>query len=275
MDNVTMIASVKRPMQSYPLIGPNDPPPYSIFNAEGVANVLFVCDHSGRAIPEHMQQLGVADWVLEKHVAWDIGSGDVAQRLATRFDAPLICANYSRLVIDTNRPPDDLTLCVPLSEGIAIPGNMDMDEAEREARIQSFFDPYHAAVDARLDMMQENGTAPALIAVHSCTPVFDRVVRPWHIGVLWDKDPRIALPLLQHLSAMDGVCVGDNEPYSGRHPHDYTMDHHGEAARIPHVSIEIRQDLIDTAGGADIWAKVLGDALEEILADAALFTLRN
>jgi len=111
--------------------------------------------------------------------------------------------------------------------------------------------------------------------VHSCTPVFDRVVRPWHIGVLWDKDPRIALPLLQHLSAMDGVCVGDNEPYSGRHPHDYTMDHHGEAARIPHVSIEIRQDLIDTAGGADIWAKVLGDALEEILADAALFTLRN
>ena len=268
-----MNATVTPPIQDYPLIGPNDPPPVSTFNAESEAKVLFVCDHSGRAIPEHMQQLGVADWVLEKHVAWDIGSGDVAPCLATRFGAPLICANYSRLVVDTNRPPDNATLCTPLSEGIAIPGNMDLEDAEREARIKSFFDPYHAAVDARLDLMQASGIAPALIAVHSCTPVFDRVVRPWHIGVLWDKDPRIAQPLLQHLGEMDGICVGDNEPYSGRHPHDYTMDHHGEAARIPHVSIEIRQDLIDTAEGAERWATVLGDALEGILADPDLFTL--
>ena len=121
--------------------------------------------------------------------------------------------------------------------------------------------------------MRSRGIVPALIAIHSCTPVFDRVVRPWHIGVLWDKDPRIAQPLLQRLSTVDGVCVGDNEPYSGRHPHDYTMDHHGEAARIPHVSIEIRQDLIDAAAGVEQWAGVLGDALETILADDGLYTL--
>lgn len=260
-------------MTSYPLIGPGDPAPFSLFNPDGGARVLFVCDHSGRAFPERMEQLGVADWVLDKHVAWDIGSGDVAQRLAERFNAPLIRANYSRLVIDTNRPPDDPTLCTPLSEGIAIPGNMDMTAAQRQARIESFFIPYHRAVDEQLAAMQSNGGVPALIAVHSCTPVFAQVVRPWHIGVLWDKDPRIARPLLQQLAAVPGVCVGDNEPYSGRHPHDYTMDHHGEAARIPHVSIEVRQDLIDTEQGATHWAAVLGDALQPILADDALYSL--
>ena len=257
---------------SHGLIGPDDPPPISVFNPTGSTKVLFVSDHSGRAIPEHMQQLGLADWVMEKHVAWDIGSGDVARCLAERFDAPLISANYSRLVIDTNRPPEDATLCIELSEGIAIPGNMDLSHAEIAARKAVFFDPYHAAIDAQLEALSQRGFAPAIIAIHSCTPVFDQVVRPWHVGVLWDKDPRIAEPLLAHFEALTDVCVGDNEPYSGKDPHDYTMDHHGEDRRLPHVSIELRQDLIDTQEGARQWAAVLGDALENILADEALYT---
>ncbi len=255
------------------LIGPDDPPPFSVFNPDGSARVLFVSDHSGRAIPGHMQQLGLADWVMERHVAWDIGSGDVARCLAERFDATLISASYSRLVIDTNRPPEDPTMCIPLSEGIAIPGNMDLTDADIAARRTTFFDPYHAAIDARLDTLAQRGFAPAIIAIHSCTPVFDRVVRPWHVGILWDKDPRIAEPLLAHFDAMPDVCIGDNEPYSGKDPHDYTMDHHGEGRRLPHVSIELRQDLIDSTEGARAWAGVLGDALEPILADDALYTL--
>lgn len=263
------------PFDSPPLIGTDDPPPYAIFNPEGAARLLLVSDHSGRAFPAHMQQLGLADWVLEKHVAWDIGSGDVARHLARRFDAPLISASYSRLVIDTNRPPDDPTLCTPLSEGIAIPGNIDLTERERHARRRAFFDPYHDAIAAQLDAMHTRRGVPGLIAIHSCTPVFDQVVRPWHVGVLWDKDPRIAVPLLAHLSAMDGIRAGDNEPYSGRDPHDYTIDHHGEANRIPHVSIEVRQDLIDTPEGAAHWAGLLGDALETTLADDGLYALLN
>ncbi len=255
------------------LIGPGDPPPFTVFNADGRARVLFVSDHSGRAFPERLAQLGLADWVLEQHVAWDIGSGDVARCLAERFDAPLVAASYSRLVIDTNRHPDDPTLCTPLSEGIAIPGNMDLSSADRAARRAALFDPYHDAIEGQLDAIRACDVVPAIIAIHSCTPVFDRVVRPWHIGVLWDKDPRIAVPLLERLDAAEGVCVGDNEPYSGRDPHDYTMDHHGEAARIPHVSIELRQDLIDTPEGAREWAGILGDALADILADDALYRL--
>lgn len=254
-------------------LDPGDPPPYTIYNEQSEAKILFVCDHSGRAFPARLGQLGLADWVLEKHVAWDIGSGDVAHNLATRFGAPLICANYSRLVIDNNRNPQDPSVCITLSEGIAIPGNMDMSPVEREKRFESVFDPYHAAIEGQLGIMRGRGIVPALIAIHSCTPVFDQVVRPWHIGVLWDKDPRIAVPLLDALGAMDDICIGDNEPYSGRDPHDYTIDHHAEAARIPHVSIEVRQDLIDTPEGAERWAGVLGDALEDILAGDALYSL--
>jgi predicted N-formylglutamate amidohydrolase len=257
------------------LIGPDDPPPYSIFNAEGSARVLLVCDHAGRAFPAQMNRLGLADWVLEQHVAWDIGSGDVARHLAKRLDAPLVHTNYSRLVIDANRSPDDPTLCAPLSGGIAIPGNIDLSVEQRRARRAAFFDPYHAAIAAQLDTMHTRNGVPALIAVHSCTPVFDQIIRPWHVGVLWDKDPRIAAPLLRRLNGLVGVCVGDNEPYSGRDPHDYTIDHHGEANRIPHVAIEIRQDLIDTPDGARRWADLLADALQGILADAALYTRRT
>lgn len=261
-----------QPESGHPLLGPEDPPPFTVYNPKGKARVLIVADHSGRAFPAGLHQLGVADWVLEEHVAWDIGSADVARNLSERFDTPLICANYSRLVIDNNRAPDDPTSCIRVSDGIAIPGNLDIGEEERRARREAIFDPYHRAIAAQLHRMREAGYAPALISIHSCTPVFDRVVRPWHFGVLWDRDPRIAQPLLRNLMAMEGICVGDNEPYSGRDPHDYTMDHHGEAGRIPHVSVEVRQDLIDTPEGARRWASLLGDALADILADDALYT---
>jgi predicted N-formylglutamate amidohydrolase len=255
------------------LLGPYDPHPFTICNESGTARVLFVADHSGRAFPASLARLGLDDWVLEKHVAWDIGSGDVARRLAEVFDAPLVANNYSRLVVDTNRHPDDTTLCPPVGDGIAIPGNIDLPEQSRLARIAAIHRPYHEAIEAQLNRFRSRGITPAIIAIHSCTPVFNDVVRPWHLGVLWDKDPRIAVPLMENLGAMEGIFVGDNEPYSGRHPHDYTMDHHGEAGHIPHVSIEVRQDLIDSPEGATKWADILASALQPILADESLYSL--
>jgi predicted N-formylglutamate amidohydrolase len=254
------------------LIRPGDPPPYTLHNPEGRARTLIVTDHSGQAFPAHMNRLGVADWVLREHVTWDIGSEQVARHLSERFDTPWVAANYSRLIIDVNRAPHDPTSCIPVSAGIAIPGNLELTDADRDARREAFFDPYHEAIARQLDAMRAGGYAPALISIHSCTPVFDQLVRPWHIGVLWDTDPRIARPLLSALETLDGVCVGDNEPYSGRDPHDYTIDCHGEGGRLPHVAIEVRQDLIDTDKGAAHWASLLGDAFESILADDSLYT---
>ena len=110
-----------------------------------------------------------------------------------------------------------------------------------------------------------------MIAVHTCSPVFDQIVRPWHIGIMWDTDPRIPVPLIQRFEQMEGICIGDNEPYSGRHPHDFTIDHHAEPAGLPHVGIEVRQDLVSNEDGARKWAAILAEALAEILSDKGLY----
>ncbi len=255
------------------MIGTGDPPPYTIYNDTGAAPFLLVCDHASRAFPHAMNQLGVADWVLEKHVAWDIGSADVTRCLAERFDAPAILAGYSRLIVDLNRQLSHPSAFISVSDGIAIPGNLDLGEEEREQRIRSFFSPYHDAIRARLKSFREAGHVPALVSVHTCTPVFDRVVRRMHIGVMWDKDPRIARPLMERLNAMDGISVGDNEPYSGKHPNDFTVDYHAERDGLPCVGVEIRQDLVATPDGARHWANVLADALEDVLGDSDLYRL--
>jgi predicted N-formylglutamate amidohydrolase len=257
----------------YPLIGPGDPPPFMTYNDHGAAQVLLAADHASPFFPAAMNQLGLADWVLERHVAWDIGSDQLTRYLADELDAQAVLAGFSRLIVDPNRKLDDPTAFAQVSDGIAIPGNLDLDEAQKALRAQSFFEPYHGAISARLDGFLARGIVPAFISVHTCTPVFDRVVRPWHIGVMWDRDPRIAVPMMENLRRMEGVCIGDNEPYSGRHPHDFTIDFHAEPRGLPHVGLEVRQDLVKTDDGARKWASILADALRPLLADRALYSV--
>jgi predicted N-formylglutamate amidohydrolase len=255
----------------YPLIGPGDPPPFISYNDHGKSPVLLVADHASPYFPAALNQLGLADWVLDSHVAWDIGSDKLAQFLADQLDAQAVLAGFSRLIVDPNRKLEDPSAFVEISDGQAIPGNIDLDEEQKALRIQSFFKPYHDQITARLKRFSDSGIVPAMISVHTCTPVFDRVVRPWHIGIMWDKDPRIPLPLIQRLERMDGICIGDNEPYSGRHPHDFTIDYHAEPAGLPHVGIEVRQDLVKSKEGAREWAGILAEALGEILSDKGLY----
>jgi len=254
---------------AYPLIGPDDPPPFTLFNPQGRAPLLLVCDHASRTFPRAMNQLGLADWVLDKHVACDIGAAEVTRHLAQRLDAPAVLAGYSRLIIDLNRRIEGRTAIIKVSDGIAIPGNLDVGEMERANRVASFFWPYHDAISTALAGFQAREVTPAFLAIHSCTPVFNRVVRQMHIGVMWDQDARLPVPLIEALRGMEGVCVGDNEPYSGRHPHDFTIDHHAERNGLPCAGIEVRQDLIAHADGARKWADILADALEQVLPDVA------
>jgi predicted N-formylglutamate amidohydrolase len=191
--------------------------------------------------------------------------------LADELDAQAVLAGFSRLIVDPNRKLDDPTAFVEVSDGIGIPGNMDLDDEQKALRVQSFFGPYHDAITARLGRFAARGIVPAFISVHTCTPVFARVVRPWHIGVMWDRDPRIAVPLMARLRGMEHICIGDNEPYSGRHPHDFTIDYHAEPAGLPHVGIEVRQDLVSDERGARHWAGILATGLREILAAASLY----
>jgi len=255
----------------YPLIGPGDPPPFITYNDHGKSPVLLVADHASPFFPASMNQLGLADWVLECHVAWDIGSDKLAQFLADELDAQAVLAGFSRLIVDPNRKLDDPSAFAEISDGIAIPGNIGLDDEQKAQRVQSFFKPYHDKITSRLNRFSANGIVPAMISVHTCSPVFDRIVRPWHIGIMWDKDPRIPVPLIRRFEQMDGICIGDNEPYSGRHPHDFTVDYHAESAGLPHVGIEVRQDLVKHEDGARQWAGILATALGEILSDQELY----
>jgi len=249
-----------------------DPPAFELCNAAATAPALLTCDHASREIPAALGKLGLADVAIAQHIGWDIGAAAVTRHLAPLLDATAVLAGYSRLVIDCNRRPDDPSSMARESDGIAIPGNQHLDEAARQARRLALFEPYHAAIDEQLQRIGARGLAPAVISIHSFTPQMKGFARPWHIGVLWDEDGRIALPLLAALrGAMDPAVVGNNQPYSAREPVGYTQRHHAWERGLPHVAIELRQDLIAGAAGAKQWAELLARVLKPILATPGLY----
>lgn len=248
------------------LLAPEDPPPVVIERPDGGAQILLICDHAGRAIPNSLSDLGLAAGELDRHIAWDIGAEAVARHLAALFDAPLVVQRYSRLVIDCNRSLDDPTAIAQISDGTTIPGNLGLTPAERAARAAAIHAPYHAAIGAERCRLSRRGPGPAILSVHSFTPVMSDFARPWHIGLLWNRDGRIALPLLRSLRAQANLTIGDNEPYSGRDGHGYTMHVHPAPHDLPHILLEIRQDLIADETGASHWAALLHRHLRPILA---------
>lgn len=251
------------------LLGPEDPPPFELINPEGTAPVLLICDHASRAVPAGLDNLGLSDDVLAEHIGWDIGAAAVTRRMAEILNAPAVLCGYSRLVIDCNRLPGDPTSIPPVSDAMPVPGNQDLTEVAEQARADAVFQPYHRAIDDALAHLWRRlpGTAPALVSVHTFTPrMRSGEPRPWHIGLLWNRDPRLVVPLLRALRVEDGLVVGDNEPYDGRTV-NYTLDRHAGAAGLPHVAVEIRQDLVEDSAGADEWAERLARALDPLLGD--------
>jgi predicted N-formylglutamate amidohydrolase len=254
------------------LLTASDPPAVELCHEAGKAPVLLTCDHASRRVPAALKLLGLPEVALSQHIGWDIGAAAVTRLLAPMLDAPAVLAGYSRLVIDCNRWPDDPS-SIPLeSDGIAIPGNAALDEAARRERRALLFEPYHDAIDRQLAQLGAGGRPPAVISMHSFTPKMQGFARPWHIGVLWDGEGRIAKPLLAALRAeLDPATVGDNQPYSAREPVGFTQRHHAYERGLPHVAIELRQDLIADDKGAAEWAKRLARLLKPILATPGLY----
>ncbi|MDP6786254.1 MAG: N-formylglutamate amidohydrolase [Rhodospirillales bacterium] len=247
-----------------PLIGPGDPPPFEVLNPDGASSVLLICDHASPTIPASLNDLGLDGEALGRHVAFDIGAADVTRLLSRRLDAPAVLAGYSRLLIDMNRQPGDPETILEVSDGTPVPGNRGLSEDDEAGRAEAFFWPYHRAITSVMAHLWRRGPAPALFSVHSFTPSLDGEDRQWDVGVLWNRDPRLALPLIEKLRRRDHLRVGDNQPYSGREK-AYTIDLHAGAAGLPNCAVEIRQDHLETAPGAAHWAEIMGDALEEIL----------
>lgn len=254
-----------------PLLGPGDPAAVTVHRTGARLPALVVCDHASRAVPLRLRGLGVEPRELERHIAWDIGAGPLALALARRLGVDAVLAGYSRLVIDCNRDPARPGSIVEASDGTVVPGNAGIAAADRQARIRGIFDPYHSTITRELAALRARAEAPALLAVHSFTARLGGQQRPWHCGVLWGEDGRLAVPLIRALRD-DGACrVGDNEPYSGRDPDNFTVDHHARRSGAPYVCIEVRQDLLLDSAGVEAWAARLAQALRPALVDPLLY----
>lgn len=236
--------------------------PFELFRA-GTAPLIFLCDHAANALPGRYGSLGLEASLLGTHIAYDLGAACVTRALCTAYGATAILARWSRLLVDLNRGADDPTLIMKLSDGRLIPGNRDIDDAETQRRLVQFHRPYHDAAAQEIARAIVQGAVPTLIAMHSFTPVWKGRRRPWEVGVLWDRDERLAKPLIGALRNA-GLVTGENEPYSGELEND-CLNVHGTMNGLPHVLIEIRQDLIET----DAQARAFAHRLKPIL-DSAL-----
>lgn len=257
------------------LLGPDDPAPFSVFNAAGKADLLLFCDHAGRAFPAALGALGLGPRELDQHIAWDIGIAGLGRRLSLAMDAPLFETAYSRLVIDCNRHLNDPTSIPQESDRTPIPGNRGLSPEDRRKRQAEIFTPYHTALAADLAARVESGRVPVVVSLHSFTPLMNGFQRPWHVGVLWNSDARLPVPLMQRLAAEPDLIVGDNEPYSGRDGHGYSIKAHAEQQGLAHALLEIRQDLIADERGQERWAGILHRVLKDVLDDPALREIRT
>lgn len=243
------------------LLASDEPEPVETLNRDGASELFLLADHAGQRIPAVLGTLGLDAAERARHIGWDIGIEGVTRRLAEALDAAALMQRYSRLVIDCNRRPGVPSSIPRISESTAIPGNQDVDAAEAARRRREIFEPYHAAITAALEARAAAGRRTVLIAMHSFTPVYMGVARPWHIGLLHHRDQRLATPLLALLRAEGDLVVGDNEPYQATDESDYAIPIHGERRGLVHVGIELRQDLIAEPQGQAAWAARLARLL--------------
>jgi predicted N-formylglutamate amidohydrolase len=258
-----------RPMKAVmaKLLGAEEVPPVFEAGADGASPFLFTADHYGRLTPRALGDLGVAasDW--ERHIAWDIGIAAVTTALSQALGAHMIAQVYSRLVIDCNRPPGVASSIPVISEATRIPGNEGLSAADKEARRAEIFQPYHDRLAAILDERARNKRPTILVAMHSFTPSYAGIARPWHIGTLYNRDNRLATALRMALRDEGDLVVGDNQPYAASDATDYCIPVHAEPRGLIHCGIEIRQDLIADAAGQRAWAERMERVLRKVEAE--------
>lgn len=247
-------------------LAPHEPCPVEVVRAEGASPFFLICDHASNRIPDALGTLGLPDHERARHIGWDIGAAAVAQHLSAALDATLVLQNYSRLVIDCNRHPHAESSIPRVSEATPVPGNADLSAEAALQRAEVIFAPYHNRVSALLDARHAARKRSILIAIHSFTPLFHGVSRPWHIGIQYNRDPGLSRAMIAELSGDESLCVGDNQPYSVNDETDYSIPVHAESRGLPHLLIELRHDLIENDADQRAWAQRLIDSLPLALA---------
>lgn len=253
----------------------DDAPPYRVVGEEliaaGETKCLILCDHAGRKVPHHLDYLGLPLEDFNNHYAYDIGTHDMGLRIAERLKAPVILSNYSRLVVDVNRRIDHPTVFATSGEGKPVPGNIGITHEEKMIRKAMIYDPYHDKVADLIQQFLDRGVIPAILSIHSFTPIFYKQRRPWEVGVLWVQDDRLPRPIMEYFRNL-GFTVGDNEPYDARMLSGSTVNRHADAARLPNALVEIRNDLISTHDDAVKWGDLCADCFEDVLQDDSIYS---
>lgn len=245
-----------------------DYPPFAFLPGNEAGGLLVIADHASNRVPPPYGDLGLPAAEFQRHIAYDIGTEWLVHRLAALTGAPALLTCFSRLLIDANRGEDDPTLVMRLSDGAIVPGNARVDAAERQQRIERFHRPYHRAITAQIDGMSATGVQPVILSIHSFTPAWKGVARPWDMAILWDRDDRMVAPSLAAFRAR-GLEVGDNQPYDGALKND-TLYHHGTARGLAHLLIEVRQDHIADETGASHWAQTIFDVVMPLVAQPSM-----
>ncbi len=243
------------------LLSPHEPTPYRVINPLAETPMLLVCDHASSRFPEALGDMGLDPFARRCHLAIDIGAGVLTERLSESLGVTGVLAQYSRLVVDCNRQLLDPSAFLVFGDGILVPGNNNLGDAAKKRRSDAIYWPYHQAIADQVGRLRSVGAPPLFVSIHSFTPVLNGVSRSWEMGVLWDADEEVARIVIDELRQA-GYKVGDNEPYSGKAPQDFTVDHHAEGGGLRHAAIEIRQDLIDNDRGVDEVAAVLHTVFE-------------
>lgn len=244
------------------LLGKSDLPPIEIVNENSSFPVLLLCEHAGFAIPKALENLGVSNEVLMSHRGWDIGAEEVARGVSDKLNAPLILQRYSRLVIDSNRPPYSSTSIPSESDGVRIPANANVSEIERCLRIEEIFDPMNAAIES----MFKSNHWKACFSIHSFTPVLNKEIRPWQAGFISRKDHKTPESLINAIhSQFSEMKLVVNKPYQIDDDTDWFIPAYAEKHSLTHALIEIRNDQISNSIGAEQWSNLLTDAIIHIL----------
>jgi len=236
--------------------------PFELIDGDPSAGLLLLCDHARNTLPEEYGSLGLPAAEFERHIAYDIGAEALTRKLAARLGVPAVHSCFSRLLIDPNRGEDDPTIVMRLSDGTVIPANHPIDAGEITNRIERFHAPYHAAIDVMLDTMIGSGVNPMVFSIHSFTPTWKGLARPWQVGFLWDNDPRLSRFLIDGLQREPSLTVGNNEPYDGALKND-TMYRHATRRGLAQALLEVRQDLIADDTGVEMWSDYLAPLLEQ------------
>lgn len=245
------------------LLAADEPEPFTVLNGNSVSPILLVCDHASDRIPRSLGTMGLDPPARRCHLAIDIGAENLARHINSELQTTTVICQYSRLVVDCNRELMDAGAFLEFGDGVVIPGNRSLGRAQKELRANEIYWPYHRAIAGQIERLRKCGRLPILVSIHSFTPVLDGQPRTIEMGIMWDADRPTSRVLIEGL-ATAGYQVGDNEPYSGKAPQDFTIDHHAEAGGLPHVGIEVRQDLISDARGVSGIGQVLAGIIAKL-----------